>query len=222
MVIKKTALKALDLMTTNDVAKELDVTIRSVQLWVEQGALKGWKTPGGHRRITRASFNHFIMGKNQKDKSVVIQNESTQNEVGLRTYKKQAIDESRLKVVVVEDDQALLMLYRMTIESWKLPIDVSFISNGYEAIVSISQNTPDLLMTDLKMPEMDGFAMLKALRNMDNFSLMTIVVVTGMQTHEIDDNGGIPKDIHLYGKSPVPFLEISELIQNLVEKKMIG
>jgi len=217
MAIKKPALKALDLMTTNDVAKELDVTIRSVQLWVEQGALEGWKTPGGHRRITRASFNRFITDKNQLSKSQTVQNEAS-----LTTSKISAINQSQLNVVVVEDDQAMLMLYRMTIESWKLPIDVRFISNGYEAIVSISQNTPDLLMTDLKMPEMDGFAMLKALRNMDNFSLMTIVVVTGMQTHEIDDNGGIPKGIHLYGKSPVPFLEIRELIQNLVEKKMIG
>jgi excisionase family DNA binding protein len=219
MAIKKTALNALDLMTTNDVAKELGVTIRSVQLWVEQGALEGWKTPGGHRRITRASFNRFITGKSHLGKSEINQNEVAQNKAYLSTSKKPAINESRLKVVVVEDDQAMLMLYRMTIESWKLPIDVRFISNGYEAIVSISQNTPDLLITDLKMPEMDGFAMLKALRNMDDFSLMTIVVVTGMQAHEIDDKGGIPRGVSLYGKSPVPFLEMRELMQSLVEKK---
>jgi excisionase family DNA binding protein len=214
MAIKKTALKALDLMTTNDVAKELDVTIRSVQLWVEQGALEGWKTPGGHRRITRTSFNRFITSKSQVGKT-----EIDQSAANLSISKESANNESRLEVVVVEDDQAMLKLYQMTIESWKLPIEVRLISNGYEAIVSISQNTPDLLITDLKMPEMDGFSMLKALRNMDDFLLMTIVVVTGMQTYEIEDKGGIPKGIRLYSKSPVPFLEIRELMQDLINKK---
>ena len=47
-------------MTTHDVAKKLGVTIRSVQLWVEQGLLEGWKTPGGHRRITTESFDRFV------------------------------------------------------------------------------------------------------------------------------------------------------------------
>ncbi len=214
MAIKKTALKALDLMTTNDVAKELDVTIRSVQLWVEQGALEGWKTPGGHRRITRTSFNRFITSKSRVGKT-----EIDHSAANLSIPKESAINESRLEVVVVEDDQAMLKLYQMTIESWKLPIEVRLISNGYEAIVSISQNTPDLLITDLKMPEMDGFSMLKALRNMDDFLLMTIVVVTGMQTYEIEDKGGIPKGIRLYSKSPVPFLEIRELMQDLINKK---
>lgn len=88
MAVKKIALKALDLMTTSDVAKELGVTIRSVQLWVERGALEGWKTPGGHRRITRTSFNRFALG-NVDDSKV-------------------KADRSRLKVVVVEDCNGLI------------------------------------------------------------------------------------------------------------------
>ena len=59
----KIALTALNLMTTHDVAKKLGVTIRSVQLWVEQGLLEGWKTPGGHRRITSESFNRFVLSQ---------------------------------------------------------------------------------------------------------------------------------------------------------------
>jgi excisionase family DNA binding protein len=199
MSIKNTALKALDLMTTSDVAKELGVTIRSVQLWVEQGALVGWKTPGGHRRITRDSFNRFVLNKSAP--------------------KKLPKEESRLNVVIVEDNQAMQMLYRLTMESWNLPIDIKYINNGYEGIINISQNTPDLLITDLNMPEMDGFSMLKALRNMDKFDQMAIIVVTGMQENEIEDKGGFPKGIRLYGKSPVPFWEMRELVQGLIDKK---
>ncbi len=38
----KIALAALNLMTTQDVSKEMGCSIRSVQLWVEQGLLEGW------------------------------------------------------------------------------------------------------------------------------------------------------------------------------------
>lgn len=200
MLIKRTALKALDLMTTSDVAKELGVTIRTVQLWVEQGALEGWKTPGGHRRITRASFNRFVSGK-------------------AGAPEKDAVDDSRLKVVIVEDDQAMQLLYRMTIESWQLPIDIKLLSNGYEGLIEISQNTPDLLITDLKMPEMDGFSLLKAIRSNDDFSKMSIVVVTGLPAYEIEDKGGLPKGVRLYGKAPVPFWEMRELMRSLLERK---
>lgn len=201
MAVKKIALKALDLMTTSDVAKELGVTIRSVQLWVEQGVLEGWKTPGGHRRITRASFNRIAMVKAEQKEIIA--------------------DGSRLKVVVVEDDQAVLMLYRLTIDSWQLPIDVTLISSACEGIVSITRNTPDVLITDLRMPEMDGFAMLNVLRGLDDFSRMAIVVVTGLQAHEIAEKGGLPKGVRLYGKTPVPFWEMRELMQGLVDKKQV-
>jgi len=186
-------------MTTSDVAKELGVTIRSVQLWVEQGVLEGWKTPGGHRRITRASFNRIAMVQ--------------------AVHSSAPSDSSRLKVVVVEDDAEMLMLYRLTIDSWGLPVDVVLINNACEGLVSISQNTPDLLITDLIMPEIDGFAMLKVLRASQDFTPMAIVVVTGMTPQEIVDKGGLPKNIRMYGKTPVPFWEMRELMQGLIDKK---
>lgn len=198
MSIKKSALKTLDLMTTTDVAKALGVTVRSVQLWVEQGALEGWKTPGGHRRITRASFNKFNSNVASDEHKVT----------------------TRLNVVVVEDSLAMQKLYQMTIASWQLPIDIKFVSNGCEGIIYVTQHMPDLLITDLKMPEMDGFAMLKSLRDVDAFAKMAIVVVTGMQPQEIEEKGGLPRGVRLYGKSPVPFWEMRELMQGLIDRKL--
>jgi len=198
MSIKKSALKTLDLMTTTDVAKALGVTVRSVQLWVEQGALEGWKTPGGHRRITRASFNKFNSNVASDEHKVT----------------------TRLNVVVVEDSLAMQKLYQMTIASWQLPIDIKFVSNGCEGIIYVTQHMPDLLITDLKMPEMDGFAMLKSLRDVDTFAKMAIVVVTGMQPQEIEEKGGLPRGVRLYGKSPVPFWEMRELMQGLIDRKL--
>lgn len=42
-----------DILTTAQAARLLGVSTRTAQLWVEQGSLPHWKTPGGHRRIRR-------------------------------------------------------------------------------------------------------------------------------------------------------------------------
>lgn len=46
--------------TTLDVAQRLNLAVRSVQLMVDRGELQAWKTPGGHRRISRASVDRWL------------------------------------------------------------------------------------------------------------------------------------------------------------------
>ncbi|MBY0521377.1 MAG: helix-turn-helix domain-containing protein, partial [Sphingomonas sp.] len=45
--------------TTRDAAKILGVSVRSVQVWVEKGLLRAWKTEGGHRRVDRPGRWHL-------------------------------------------------------------------------------------------------------------------------------------------------------------------
>jgi len=86
----KRALNVLNVMTTKDVAEKLGVTIRAVQIWVDQGIFDCWKTPGGHRRITKESFNCFV---------------STQ---GIVVAPSQNIN-AQLKAVAIEDNVAKQM-----------------------------------------------------------------------------------------------------------------
>ncbi|MBZ4200421.1 MAG: response regulator [Methylotenera sp.] len=200
MATQKLALKALDLMTTSDVAKELGVTIRSVQLWVEQGALEGWKTPGGHRRITRASFNRMTASRTSQKKSL-------------------PNDNSKLQVLIIENDEATQSLYRQTIKTWGLPVDVKIMVNACDALIAVSLQAPDLLMTDLSLSEIDGLCMLKALRKNDAFSDMDIVAVTNLSADDISARGSLPKRVRLYSKNPIPFWEMKELMAGLIERK---
>ena len=49
-----------DHYTTLEVAKMLGMAVRSVQLMVDRNELEAWKTPGGHRRIFRASVERWM------------------------------------------------------------------------------------------------------------------------------------------------------------------
>jgi excisionase family DNA binding protein len=199
MATQKLALKALDLMTTSDVAKELGVTIRSVQLWVEQGALEGWKTPGGHRRITRASFIHLASNR--------------------RKQKTNAANNSNLRVLILEKDEATQSLYLQTIKAWGLGVDLKISTNPIEALIDLSLQLPDLFITDLNLNEINALAMIKTLRSKDAFSDMRIAAVTNLSATEIAAKGSLPKRVQMYKKNPIPFLEIKELMVGLIKSK---
>lgn len=49
-----------NICSTREASEMLGVSQRTVQLWVESGVLKAWKTPGGHRKISLSSVNQII------------------------------------------------------------------------------------------------------------------------------------------------------------------
>lgn len=49
-------------LTTREAAHLLGIAVSTAQLWVESGALPGWKTPGGHRRV-RLSDVRALLGE---------------------------------------------------------------------------------------------------------------------------------------------------------------
>src|SRR3979409_2155178 len=55
---------APDDFTTLEAARLLGMSVRSVQLMVDRGELQAWKTSGGHRRIARASVDHWRDSRN--------------------------------------------------------------------------------------------------------------------------------------------------------------
>ena len=44
-----------EVVSTSDAARQLGVSVRTIQLWVESGRLAAWKTAGNHRRIYQYS-----------------------------------------------------------------------------------------------------------------------------------------------------------------------
>ena len=74
-------------------------------------------------------------------------------------------------------------------------------NNGFEGLVSLGKEKPDMLITDLKMPGMDGFKMIQVLKENKAFDDLNIAVLTSMPADEIDEHGGLPSDIKRFDKS---------------------
>jgi excisionase family DNA binding protein len=182
--------------TTREAAQILGVSLRTAQLWSESGLLEAWKTEGGHRRISRESVQRLLADP-------VVQESSAHAHA-------EASGPHQFSVLVAEDEAALRMLYQFNLDNWSLKPWVSMAGDGYEALMRIGLDRPDLLITDLRMPDMDGFRMLRAIRNQPELAGMAIIVVTGLEQAEIDEQGGLPEGIQVLHK-PIPFKELEDI-----------
>lgn len=189
-----------DVMSTRDAAERLGVALRTVQLWVESGVLPAWKTAGGHRRIAKAAVEKLM-----EERRLAIGGEAPKPD-GAQPF----------KILVVEDEPDLLRLFTMVIEDWGLPIHLRTASNGFDALVRIGEQCPDLLITDLNMPGMDGFKMIHSLRSFgEGLETLEIVVVTALSPQDIENRGGMPDGVRVFIK-PVPFAELEQLVRNRI------
>jgi excisionase family DNA binding protein len=184
-----------DVCSTREAADRLGVSLRTVQLWSEAGLLRAWKTPGGHRRILNVSIDELL----QRRTGVSVRRAPGGN----------------FQVLIVEDEPDFRQLFELHLRSWGLPIHLTSVPSGFEALLQIGASRPDLLITDLRMPGIDGFEMLRALRASGAISELDVIVVTALTEHTIAERGGLPPGVTVLYK-PLRFAELRQRLEPLV------
>lgn len=187
--------------STSEAARLLGVSSTTVQMMVERGELEAWRTAGGHRRISRVSIERLKTSR-------VPQGTGRAND-------------GRLEILLVEDDLTLRTLYLKAIESWKLPVRIAVAGDGMEALMMIERQRPDLLISDLRMEPVDGFRLLRMLREHHEFDAMVVIAVTAMTQAEITEKGGLPKGVVVYEK-PAPLDKLQGFVESSLTRKQLG
>jgi len=163
-----------DYCGTTYAAKLLGLSVGTIQTLVEKTELQAWKTQGGHRRIAMQSIRDYQRRHNMMSSLP----EGRQ---------------SRLKVLLVEDDEVTREMMRNFCTRCDMPVDCTAMSSGLEALVDISSIMPDVLIADLNMPGVDGFELLRTLRQNPVFNRMTCLVVSALTAPEIVSRGSLPE-----------------------------
>lgn len=89
-------------------------------------------------------------------------------------------------VLVVEDDAALNEAYKLILESANYPTRVA--QNGQEALQLVSEQEPDIIFLDLRMPVMDGIAFLKEYQPATKHKDVKIIVFSNYDMQqEVDE-----------------------------------
>ncbi len=119
-------------------------------------------------------------------------------------------------ILVVEDDPASQeMLCRMLLqECWT----VQSADNGLKAIDRIQAEQPLMILLDLMMPEMDGFEVIKRVRQNPNWHDIPIIVVTAMDLTTVEQGLLNEQVTNVFQKGKYNKQELITEVQSLVDK----
>ena len=90
--------------------------------------------------------------------------------------------QAKKTALIVEDSAALAKMLSFLFMS--RGIEVKTAVNGINALEKIRESPPDIIITDLMMPEMDGFELCKTLKNNDELKHIPLIVVTAVSTEK--------------------------------------
>lgn len=84
------------------------------------------------------------------------------------------------KLLLVEDDSFIIDIYDMKLS--EAGYDVTLANNGREAVKQLEENNlvPDLILLDIVMPYMDGFDVLKVLKENDTWKEIPVIMLTNL------------------------------------------
>ena len=144
------------LYTTNQLAKLFGVVPTTVIDWIEAGKLHAFKTLGGHRRITHSSVLAFLDENN--------------------LISPPAFESDSRKILILDDEPDILKLFGKLLEK-KIPnARISLVSHAVEALVKIGAESPQLVVFDIYMPDMDGYEFCERLRKAQGKTVKLIAI----------------------------------------------
>ncbi|QCT42432.1 response regulator transcription factor [Candidatus Nanosynbacter featherlites] len=99
------------------------------------------------------------------------------------------------KIAIIEDDPAISQMYRMKFEADDF--DVRLAADGKVGVELVEKFTPDIILLDLQMPEMDGLTALKKIRSHAWGKTVPVIVLTNLSEEEAPDELRV-LNIHSY------------------------
>lgn len=180
--------------TTFEAARICHVTHHSIKNWIRQGLIKASRTPGGHYRILekdldefREKYDMFPRDKNAK----------------------------KYRIMVVDDEPDAINLIENMLG--KDEYEIIKVNNATEVGLKAIQLSPDLILLDFLMPEINGFEVCRALRNNDMTRFIPIMAVTCL-TKDSDIERIFACGADEYLAKPFKVDQLLEKVKELVTK----
>jgi CheY-like chemotaxis protein len=92
-------------------------------------------------------------------------------------------DHSRLRVLVAEDDAISSAVCARALKNAGYAVHV--VTSGEEALACLRDDSFDLVVTDVMMPAMDGFTLVRAMREDERLTRLPVVFLTGCSAHNM-------------------------------------
>lgn len=155
---------------------------------------------GGHRRLSREDVIKHLSA----NRSLLI-GDNERIEISANN------DDTLLRVLIVEDDYAILRLCELQFNQFSVPHQLFLATSACQGLIMVGKYQPHLIFTDLNMPHIDGLYMISEIMKMPDMKNTKIVVVTGMEIKEIMKMGVMPDNLLVLPK-PIPFKTVETIL----------
>ena len=138
--------KTPQFLSTAAAAQMLGLSTTLIQSLVDKNELQGWKTRGGHRRISLQSIHDY------------------QSQARMDTHMIQR-GKTVPRVMVVSDSPQTLKVLQQHSKQWNFQVNLTFVDSITEALLNLGSDRPDLLVVELTMPRAQQQKTIQALEN---------------------------------------------------------
>lgn len=159
--------------STMEVARMLGMAVRSVQLMVDRGELSAWKTPGGHRRISRASVEAWLA---RRGGPAAAGEERSTAHPGASP---------RPRVLLIEDSVHYQNLLALLLAQQFPQVELHTAADGIVGLAMYGQLQPRVLIVDILLPGIDGATLITSLRSQPQFAQSRLIVVTSLDSEQL-------------------------------------
>jgi len=178
--------KTPQFLSTAAAANMLGLSTTLIQSLVDKNELQGWKTRGGHRRISLQSIHDYQTQARMHSSSPT----------RTRTLPK--------ILVAVESQETLEHLQKKS-TLHNFPVSLKFVDSITEALLSLGTERPDLLVAELTMSKAQQEKTLQALENFNTRSRPISMVLLTKESELRTSSGEAPNAIQL---APGPLSDI--------------
>ncbi|MBF1001042.1 MAG: response regulator [Lachnospiraceae bacterium] len=121
------------------------------------------------------------------------------------------------KVLIVEDERNIGILIQKLIHWQELHIElVGVLENGETALQVIGEKAPDIVLTDIKMPKLDGLGLIAACK--ERGYDIRFIIISGYKEFDYAHRA-IGYGVDSYLLKPIQEMELNATIQAAIEKK---
>ncbi len=156
-------------LTTEEVLEYLQVNLRTVYRLIKAGKIPAVRV-GRQWRFRKSDIDEWLQSQSRSEAAIDAPTSDLENAGAAR----------RPRVLVVDDEESIRDLLSQTLALADYDVDVA--SDGLDALDRMRMGRYSLLITDLKMPGLDGLTMIGAARQLN--AQLPVVVITGFSTED--------------------------------------
>lgn len=119
------------------------------------------------------------------------------------------------QLLVVDDDPSLLLAVSDTLRAENYEVVTA--RRGSEAMVRVAESLPDLIISDIRMPGMDGYALVRNLRSSPRTRLVPIIFLTA-KDETADRIAGFRSGVDAYITKPFETDELVAVVKSILDR----